>query len=214
MAANEGLADRLAEEVRLHPHADLPAGLHRGGAAEVLGDEGEAGLGERLGQRPLPRRGREQPPAQVGAPGLDRRRGEQAVELLQAVLRLRAEDAGIAVDREGHLYAVDAAFSNVQIFNKEARLLMFFGGSGDKPGSFLLPAKVVLDYDNLQYFQKYALPNFQIQYVILVTSQFGPRLVNVLAYGQERGKQYPTDTELLNQIEEKRKKELEEPQKP
>ena len=125
-----------------------------------------------------------------------------------------ARPKGIALDREGRLYAVDASFNNVQIFNHEGRPLMFFGGSGDKPGSFLLPAKVVLDYDNLPYFQKYALPNFQIEYVILVTSQFGPRLVNVLAYGQERGKKYPTDAELLNQIEERRKQELEKSQKP
>ncbi len=44
---------------------------------------------------------------------------------------------------------------------------------------------------------------------MLVTSQFGPRLVNVLAYGQQKGKKYPTDAELLKKIEERRKKELE-----
>jgi DNA-binding beta-propeller fold protein YncE len=125
-----------------------------------------------------------------------------------------ARPKGIALDREGHLYAVDASFNNVQIFNKDGRLLMFFGEGGDKPGGFLLPAKVAIDYENLQYFRDYAQPGFQIQYLVLVTSQFGPRLVNVLAYGQEKGKKYPTDAELLNLIEERRKKELEKLPKP
>ena len=124
-----------------------------------------------------------------------------------------ARPKGIAVDRDGHLYVVDAAFSNVQIFNKEGRVLMFFGGSGDQPGNFILPAKVTLDYDNLSYFQQFAQPNFQIDYLVLVTSQFGPRLVNVLASGRERGKKYPTDAELLNQIEQRRQ-EMEKSQKP
>jgi len=127
-----------------------------------------------------------------------------------------ARPKGIALDREGRLYAVDASFNNVQVFNKEGRLLMFFGEGGDQPGGLLLPAKVAIDYDNdnLQYFQPYAAPDFQMQYLILVTSQFGDRRVNVLAYGQEKGKQYPTDAELMKQIDERRKQELEKSQSP
>jgi sugar lactone lactonase YvrE len=120
-----------------------------------------------------------------------------------------ARPKGIALDREGRLYAADASFNNVQIFNKDGRLLMFFGGDPDKPGGLLLPAKVAIDYDNLQYFQQYTQPGFQMEYLVFVTSQFGDRRVNVLAYGQEKGKAYPTDAELLKQIEERRKKELE-----
>jgi len=118
-----------------------------------------------------------------------------------------ARPKGIAVDREGRLYAVDASFNNVQIFNTEGRLLMFFGQGADKPGGFLLPAKVAIDYDNLRYFQEYVQPGFQVEYIILVTSQFGRRRVNVLAYGKEQGKEYLSDTELLRQIDERRKPE-------
>lgn len=120
-----------------------------------------------------------------------------------------ARPKGIALDGDGHLYAVDASFNNVQIFNKEGRLLMFFGEGGDAPGGLLLPAKVAIDYENLQYFQKYVQATFQMQYLIFVTSQFGDRRVNVLAYGQEKGKQYPSDEEILKLIEERRKRELE-----
>jgi DNA-binding beta-propeller fold protein YncE len=120
-----------------------------------------------------------------------------------------ARPKGIAVDRDNRLYAVDAAFNNVQIFNAQGRLLMFFGEGGDTPGGLLLPAKVAIDYDNLSYFQKYLDPAFQPEYLVLVTSQFGDRRVNVLAYGREKGKDYPTDAEVLKQLEERRKKELE-----
>jgi len=128
-----------------------------------------------------------------------------------------ARPKGIALDREGRLFAVDASFNNVQVFNKDGRLLMFFGAEGvesNKPGSLILPAKVALDYDNIEYFQPFVQPNFQVQYLIFVTSQFGERRVNVFAYGQEKGKKYLTDEELLNLVDERRKKELEKLQPP
>ena len=125
-----------------------------------------------------------------------------------------ARPKGIALDRDGHLYAVDASFNNVQVFGKEGRLLMFFGEGGENPGNFLLPAKIAIDYDNVGYFQKYLQPGFQVQYLILVTSQLGDRPVSVLAYGQEKGKTYPTDEDLLKAIQERREKERESPPKP
>jgi hypothetical protein len=125
-----------------------------------------------------------------------------------------ARPKGIAVDREGRIYAVDASFNNVQIFNKDGRLLMFFGEAGEGAGQLTLPAKVAIDYDNVPLFQKYADPGFQIEYLVIVTSQFGTRMVNVLGYGQEKGGKYPTEAELLKQIEEKRKKEIEKLPKP
>ena len=91
---------------------------------------------------------------------------------------------GIAIDREGNLYVVDTSFQNVQVFNKEAELLMYFGESGPKPHNINIPAKVVIDYDNISYFQKYAKPGFEIEYLILVTSQFGNSKLNVYGFGQ------------------------------
>lgn len=123
-----------------------------------------------------------------------------------------ARPKGIAVDRDGRLYAVDASFNNVQIFGKEGRLLMFFGEGGDVPGGFLLPAKVTIDYDNVKYFAKYLAPQFQPEYLLLVTNQFGDHPVSILAFGQEKGKHYPTEEELLRQIEEKRRLEREKEQ--
>ena len=125
-----------------------------------------------------------------------------------------ARPKGTAVDREGRLYAVDASFNNVQIFNKDGRLLMFFGEPGENAGNFLLPAKVTIDYDNVSYFQQYVQPGFEVEYLVLVTNQFGPHMVNVWAYGKQKGQRYPTDEELLKEIEEKRQKELDKLPKP
>ena len=125
-----------------------------------------------------------------------------------------ARPKGVALDREGHLYAVDASFNNVQIFSKDGRLLMFFAGMVQGPGSLLLPAKVTIDYNNIQYFRDYAGPGFEIEYLVLVTSQFGDRLVNVFAFGHDKGKKYPTDAELQKLIEERREKEQAKQPKP
>ncbi len=120
-----------------------------------------------------------------------------------------ARPKGTAVDREGRLFAVDAAFNNVQIFNPEGRLLMFFGDAGLGPGGLLLPAKVAIDEQNIALFRDYAAAEFEIEYLVLVTSQFGERKVSVYGFGHEKGKHYPTEEELRQQIDERRRKEIE-----
>ena len=125
-----------------------------------------------------------------------------------------ARPKGVAVDREGNLYAVDASFNNVQIFNREGRLLMFFGGPGQEPGQLQLPADVSIDYDNVGYFKDLAGPGFEIEYLVLVTSQFGARQVNIFGFGRDRRQKYPTEAEIREQLEQRRKKEMERQQPP
>lgn len=86
---------------------------------------------------------------------------------------------GIAVDRESNLFVVDAGFENTQIFNDDGKLLMFFGGPYNGPGDMWLPAKVIIDYDNLKYFQKYVDQGFTLKYLVLVTNQYGPDKISV-----------------------------------
>lgn len=93
---------------------------------------------------------------------------------------------GIAVDREDNLYVVDAAFENVQIFNKEGQLLMFFGGSYKGKGDMWLPAKVAISYDHLENFQEYVDERYILKYLIIVTNNFGPDKVNVYGYVEEK----------------------------
>jgi len=90
-----------------------------------------------------------------------------------------ARPKGIAVDRESTLFVVDAMFENVQMFNNDGKLLMFFGGHYNGPGGLWLPTTIIIDYDNLEYFQKYVNPAFILKYLILVTSQYGPDKINI-----------------------------------
>ncbi|MCF8056400.1 MAG: hypothetical protein K9K37_07155 [Desulfocapsa sp.] len=113
-----------------------------------------------------------------------------------------ARPRGIAIDSQGLVYVADAAFENVQVFRSDGQLLFFFGGSGSTPGTLTLPAAIAIDYDNVEYFQQYADPNFEIEYLVLVVSQFGDQLVNVYGFGRERGRTYPTDEEVVEQAEE------------
>jgi len=106
-----------------------------------------------------------------------------------------ARPKGIAIDREGRLYVVDAAFENVQILNRDGKLLLFFGQPGDKRSNINLPTKVVVDYANAPLFQQFAAPGFQVEYVILVASQFGVNKVNVYGFGKMAGIEYPSITE-------------------
>ncbi|MBK6839081.1 MAG: hypothetical protein IPG90_13205 [Bacteroidetes bacterium] len=52
----------------------------------------------------------------------------------------------------------------------------------------MIPAKVIVDYDNLSYFQKYVDPAFDLKYLVFVTSQYGPDLINVYGRVETRTK--------------------------
>lgn len=95
---------------------------------------------------------------------------------------------GIAVDEEENIFTVDAAFENVQVFNKDKKLLIVLGGHYKGAGDLMIPAKVIVDYDNLSYFQKYVDPAFDLKYLVFVTSQYGPDLINVYGRVETRTK--------------------------
>ena len=94
-----------------------------------------------------------------------------------------ARNKGIAVDRNGILYAVDAASQTVQMFDDEGNLLLFFGEQDGSEAPLVLPADVVIDYDNIALFQSYAHPDFKLEHLIFVTNQYGPRKVAVYGFG-------------------------------
>ena len=126
-----------------------------------------------------------------------------------------ARPKGVATDRDKNLYVVDASFDNVQIFNSDGNVLLWFGHFGKTgldPGNLYLPAQVTVDYDNLQYFESYVDPTFQLEYLVLVTSQFGDNMVNVFGFGKEKGKKYPSDAEVKIILQERLQKILKEPE--
>jgi DNA-binding beta-propeller fold protein YncE len=89
---------------------------------------------------------------------------------------------GVAVDREDRVYVVDAASSVVQIFSPDGKLLLFFGKAGNRPGDLYLPASVAIDYDNVDLFADRVAPGYKIEYLVIVTNQFGPNKVSVFGF--------------------------------
>jgi DNA-binding beta-propeller fold protein YncE len=94
-----------------------------------------------------------------------------------------ARPKGVAVDRAGRVYVVDAASQVVQIFDADGKLLLFFGEPEGSPVGLNLPAKVAIDYDHVGLFQTYAAPDFQVEYLVIVTNQYGDRKVSVFGFG-------------------------------
>jgi DNA-binding beta-propeller fold protein YncE len=91
---------------------------------------------------------------------------------------------GIAATRDGHVYVVDSAFNNVQVFAEDGGATMVFGAVGAGPDSMDLPTAVKIDYDNISYFEEYADPNFDLEYIVLIASQFGKNKVVVFGFGE------------------------------
>ena len=95
---------------------------------------------------------------------------------------------GVALDKNGNVFVVDAAFQNVQIFDKNGRILMYFGGGGSDKGYMSLPATVAVDYGNLEFFRKYVIDCFTLKYLIFVTNQYGPNKISVYGFVESAGK--------------------------
>ncbi len=101
-----------------------------------------------------------------------------------------ARPKGLTLDKNGNLYVVDAAFENIQLIDKKGKLLLFFGQAGDQPADINLPADISIDYSSVKFFQTYAHPNFKLDYVLLVTSQFGVNKINIFGFGHMQGMDY------------------------
>ncbi len=90
---------------------------------------------------------------------------------------------GIAVDRENRLYAVDAGFKLVQLYDAQDRMLLYFGDpESGEAGRMDLPADIVVDYDHVDFFRPFVAPGRDIEFVVLVSNQFGPHKITVYGF--------------------------------
>jgi hypothetical protein len=94
------------------------------------------------------------------------------------------------------VYVSDAAFENVQLFDRDGRLLMDFGQPGEGKEGLNLPTGVTIDRDNVEWFRRFAREGFDIEYLIFVASQFGPNKIDVFGFGRLQGKNYPVEAAL------------------
>lgn len=97
-----------------------------------------------------------------------------------------ARPKGVAVDHDGRFYVVDAAAQVCQIFDAEGKLLLFFGESDGSAAPLVMPASVSVDYDHVAMFQKHAAPNFAVEYLVLISNQYGDRKIDVYGFGHKK----------------------------
>jgi len=97
-----------------------------------------------------------------------------------------ARPKGIAVDKESRIYVVDAAFENIQIFDKGGKLLLFFAEPRDGSVYLVLPAGVEVDYTLKDYFAPLVDPSFEVEYLVLATSQYGGRKLSIFGFGHKK----------------------------
>jgi sugar lactone lactonase YvrE len=90
---------------------------------------------------------------------------------------------GIAIDKEDRMWVVDAGTEVAKIYNQQAQLLLFFGLPGNEPGMMNMPTKIVVDYDNVELFKQYAVEGANIEFLVLVSNQYGPNKVSVYGFG-------------------------------
>lgn len=94
---------------------------------------------------------------------------------------------GVAVDREKRLYAVDAGFQLIQLYDDQDRMLLYFGDpEAGETGRMDLPADVIVDYEHVDLFQSYAAPGYDVQFLVLVSNQFGANKINVYGFLHRR----------------------------
>lgn len=113
-----------------------------------------------------------------------------------------ARPRGIAIDKENRIFVVDAAFNNVQIFHESGQVLLPFGWGGRRKGTFYLPAGIGIDYDNIEHFREHISPDFEVDFLVFVTNQFGGNSINVFGFGKRKGVAYPSYDELLKEAKE------------
>lgn len=90
---------------------------------------------------------------------------------------------GVAIDDSDRIWVVDASTEVAKIYDQEGQLLLFFGLPGNEPGMMNLPAKIALDYDNVDLFKRYAVRDAKIHFLVLVSNQYGPHKVSVYGFG-------------------------------
>ncbi len=105
---------------------------------------------------------------------------------------------GLRVAPDGIVYVADAATEIVQLFDSEGRTLMHFGGAGETAGALVLPATVAIDTTSIPYFRDYVHEDFDVEYLLFVSSQYGRHKLSVFAFGSFPDGYRPTQAQIAS----------------
>jgi DNA-binding beta-propeller fold protein YncE len=94
-----------------------------------------------------------------------------------------ARPKGIAIDPKGIVYVCDSQWNKVQIFSPEGQLLLYFGDRTNGPDSTDMPTGLAIDTSSLPYFRQYVSKDFEAEYLLFLTDEFGKNKISVLAFG-------------------------------
>jgi hypothetical protein len=97
-----------------------------------------------------------------------------------------ARPKGLAIDPAGRLYVADAQWDKIQIFTPEGQLLLFFGESSPLPHGMVTPTGVAIDATSIEALRKYVNKDFEPEYLVLVTNQFGANRLIIHAFGHAK----------------------------
>jgi DNA-binding beta-propeller fold protein YncE len=97
-----------------------------------------------------------------------------------------ARPKGIAIDSHNLMYVADVQWDKIQLFSPEGQLLLFFGEPGVKAYGLVTPTGLAVDATSLDLFRKYAAPNFEPEYLLVVTNQFGENKIVFFAFGHPK----------------------------
>ena len=163
------VGQRRRTQGRVQPEAELPAGEFSLISDLALDQQGNIYVTDKAGARIT----------QFDPAGIFRRTIGRLGDNIDEFVRPK----GIAIDRENRIWVVDAATEVAKIYNEQGQLLLFFGLRGNEPGMMNLPAKIVVDYDNMELFQNYAVRGASIEFLVLVSNQYGPNKISVYGFG-------------------------------
>jgi len=90
---------------------------------------------------------------------------------------------GIAIDNKDRIWVIDSGAEVAKIYNQQTKLLLYFGLPGNEPGMMNMPTSIVLDYDNIDLFKQYAVEGADIEFLVLVSNQYGPNKISVYGFG-------------------------------
>ncbi|MDD4889300.1 MAG: 6-bladed beta-propeller [Phycisphaerae bacterium] len=96
-----------------------------------------------------------------------------------------ARPKGLRIDAaNGLVYVADPHFDTVQVFNFEGQVMLFIREQNNLPQGMISPTWIAMDTSCLPYFKKYIASDFQVEYLLFVSNEFGKNKIGVYAFGK------------------------------